>query len=97
MMVMRIAAAGIKREDGNELVKQIARRYEDDVIRDGGPWGHTFAEMYDLRKLTLQERFLELYDRMKKELEDLDSRIDVRVTLASRGCISLFFHSPRRR
>jgi hypothetical protein len=72
MMIRRLAAAGIKREDGDELVKQVTRRYEDDVIRDGDFWGHTFAEMYNLRKMSLQERFLELHDRMKKELEDLD-------------------------
>ncbi len=52
MMARRLAADGIKREDGNELVKQIARRCEDDVIRDGGPYGHAVAEMYDLRRLT---------------------------------------------
>jgi len=36
-MARRLATACIKREDGNELVIRIARRYEDDVIRDGGP------------------------------------------------------------
>jgi hypothetical protein len=37
MMAKRVAAAGIKREVGNDLVKQVTRRYEDDVTRDGGP------------------------------------------------------------
>lgn len=35
------------------------------------PKGYTFAEMCDLRKLTIKDRFLELYAKMKKELEDL--------------------------
>ena len=65
------AAAGIKRDDANELVKKIVGKYKEKVTMDGGPWGHTFDEMYDLKILTPRKKFLELYDKMRKELEDL--------------------------
>jgi methylamine--corrinoid protein Co-methyltransferase len=65
------AAAGINRDDANALVKQIVRKYEKNITKDGGPWGHTLGEIYDLKTLTPRKRFLELYDKVKNELEDL--------------------------
>jgi methylamine--corrinoid protein Co-methyltransferase len=65
------AATGIKRGDANELVKQIVRKYEKDVTKDGGPWGYTFNEMYDLDTLKPRKEFVQLYEKMKNELEDL--------------------------
>ncbi len=48
-------------------------RYENKITRDsdGGPLGHTFDEIYDLKTLTPRKKFLEVYDKVKKELEDL--------------------------
>lgn len=65
------AATGLKREDANDLVKTIVKKYEGDVTRDGGPWGYTLDEMYDLETLTPRKEFSLLYERMKRELEDL--------------------------
>ena len=65
------AATGIKRDDANELVKTIVQKYEKKVTKDGGPWGYTFDEMYDLKTLTPRQRFIELYDKMKNEMKDL--------------------------
>jgi methylamine--corrinoid protein Co-methyltransferase len=65
------AATGISRGDANELVKTLVRKYEKDVTKDGGPWGYTFGEMYDLRTLTPGKAFQELYERMRREMEDL--------------------------
>ena len=65
------AAAGLKREDANELVKGIVGKYKDRVTKDGGPWGHTFPEIYDLKTLTPRERFVELYGKVWRELEDM--------------------------
>jgi methylamine--corrinoid protein Co-methyltransferase len=65
------AAVGINRGDANELVKTLVRKYEKDVTKDGGPWGYTFGEMYDLRTLTPGKEFQELYERMRREMEDL--------------------------
>ena len=65
------AATGIKRDDANELVRQIVSKYERDVTRDGGPWGYTFGEIYDTRTLTPRQEFQELYEKMKNEMENL--------------------------
>ena len=65
------SAVGIKREDANELVKQIVKKYVNDLTKDGGPWGYTLGEIYDLNTLTPRKRFLELYKKVKGELEDL--------------------------
>ncbi len=65
------AATGIKRDDANELVKAIVQSYEKKVTKDGGPWGYTFDEMYDLKTLTPRPKFIELYDKMKNEMKDL--------------------------
>lgn len=65
------AATGIKRGDANELVKQIVGKYQNRITKEGGPWGHTFNEIYDLKTLTPRPRFTELYDRVKNELIDM--------------------------
>ena len=65
------AATSIKREEANEMVKQIVKKYEKDITKDGGPWGYTFNEIYDLKTLTPRQKFLELYEKVKKELEDI--------------------------
>ncbi len=65
------AAAGIKRDEANELVRQIVSKYERDVTRDGGPWGYTFGEIYNTRTLTPRQEFQELYEKMKNEMENL--------------------------
>ncbi len=65
------AAAGLKREDADELVKQIVGKYKDRVTKDGGPWGHTFPEIYDLKTLTPRAKFLRVYDKVWSELEDM--------------------------
>lgn len=65
------ASTGIKRDDANELVKTIVQKYEKKITKDGGPWGYTFNEMYDLETLTPRKKFIQLYEKMKNELEDL--------------------------
>ncbi len=67
------AMAGVKRDFANDLAKEMLSRCEGKVTKDsdGGPLGHTFDEIYDLKTLTPRKRFLDVYDRMKSELEDL--------------------------
>ena len=67
------AMAGVKRDFANDLAEEMLSRCEGKVTRDsdGGPLGHTFPEIYDLRTLTPRKRFLDVYDGMKRELEDL--------------------------
>jgi methylamine--corrinoid protein Co-methyltransferase len=67
------AMAGVKRDFANDLAKEMLSRCEGKVTResDGGPLGHTFDEIYNLRTLTPRKKFLEVYDGVKRELEDL--------------------------
>jgi methylamine--corrinoid protein Co-methyltransferase len=65
------SAASLKRPDANEIVKKLLAKYEDKITKDGGPWGYTFDEIYDLRTLTPRKEHVETYNRVKKELEDI--------------------------
>jgi methylamine--corrinoid protein Co-methyltransferase len=67
------AMAGVKRDFANSLAEEMLRKYENKVTKDsdGGPPGHTFDEIYDLNTLTPRKNFLEIYEKVKGELEDL--------------------------
>jgi hypothetical protein len=67
------AMAGVKRDFANSLAKEMLARYENKITKDsdGGPLGHTFDEIYDLNTLAPRKNFLEVYEKVKKELEDL--------------------------
>jgi methylamine--corrinoid protein Co-methyltransferase len=65
------ASAGMKRTEANELVKQILPKYESQITKEGGPWGHTFDEIHDLQTLEIRKEYLDIYSKVKKELENL--------------------------
>jgi methylamine--corrinoid protein Co-methyltransferase len=67
------AMAGIKRDHARAIADSLLPRYEGKITRvsDGGPPGYTFDEIYDLATLKPRKQFLELYERVKKELVDL--------------------------
>ena len=67
------AMAGVKRDFANSLAKEMLARYENKITKDsdGGPLGHTFDEIYDLNTLAPRKNFLEVYEKVKKELENL--------------------------
>lgn len=71
------AMAGVKRDFANHLANEMLSRYEERITvdSDGGPLGHTFDEMYDLKTLTPRKQFLDVHDRVKRELEDLGLEI----------------------
>jgi methylamine--corrinoid protein Co-methyltransferase len=62
------ASAGIKRSDANEIVKNLISRY-DDVLKNP-PIGKKFEECTDLKTLRPTSEWLEIYDKVKKELKD---------------------------
>ena len=64
---------GVKRDFADSLAKEMLAKYENRITRDsdGGPPGHTFEEIYDLNTLTPRKQFLEVYEKVKNELEDL--------------------------
>ncbi|MEM3506940.1 MAG: monomethylamine:corrinoid methyltransferase [Candidatus Bathyarchaeia archaeon] len=63
------ACLGLKREDANELVKELVKKYED-KFKDP-PLGKTFNECYDVKAMKPTKEWLDIYERVWKELEDL--------------------------
>jgi len=68
-----VAISKVKRDFANMLAEEMLKKYEHRITRDsdGGPVGHTFDEIYDLDTLNPRKKFLDVYDGVKKELEDL--------------------------
>ncbi|MQY82363.1 monomethylamine:corrinoid methyltransferase [archaeon] len=67
------AMSKVKRDFANSLAEEMLQKYEHRITResDGGPLGHTLDEIYDLKTLQPRKRFLDVYEGVKKELEDL--------------------------
>ncbi|MEM2896569.1 MAG: monomethylamine:corrinoid methyltransferase, partial [Candidatus Bathyarchaeia archaeon] len=63
------AYLGMKRENANELVKELVKKYED-KFKDP-PVGKTFNECYDVKSMKPTKEWLEIYERVKKDLENL--------------------------
>ncbi len=65
------AATKLKLEDANEIVKKLNAKYQDNIDNDKIPLGKTFQECYDTATLTPSKEYVEIYSKVKKELEDL--------------------------
>jgi methylamine--corrinoid protein Co-methyltransferase len=65
------AATKLNRGEANEIVKAILARYEDKIEAQNPPLGKTFQECNDLKTLKPTKEYLDLYDKVKKELEGL--------------------------
>lgn len=63
------AAVGMKREDANDIAKDLLTRYVHKVPNP--PMGLKYQECYDVRTGKPTRRCLEVYSRVKKKLEDL--------------------------
>jgi methylamine--corrinoid protein Co-methyltransferase len=66
-----IAAAGMKLGDANELVKTLVSKYEDRIKARNPPPGKPFPEIYDTEKLVPSKEYTDLYQKTKKELQEL--------------------------
>jgi methylamine--corrinoid protein Co-methyltransferase len=63
------AAAGIKRDFANELVKKLLSKYEDKLTNP--PVGLKYQECYDLKTGKPCEQYHSLYSKVRGELENL--------------------------
>jgi hypothetical protein len=63
------ARSRITRREANELVKKVLVKYENQM--DDAPLGKTFSECYDLEKVEPKQEYIELYARIKKEVESM--------------------------
>ena len=61
------AVVGMKRDQADEIVKQLLGRYEDRLT--GAPQGLKFWECYDIKTLKPFKEHEELYAAARKELE----------------------------
>jgi methylamine--corrinoid protein Co-methyltransferase len=65
------AAAGLRRADANEMVKELMKKYEADLVPQRAPEGKSFEDLYDLNTLKPRPEYLQVYSRAKKDLEEL--------------------------
>ncbi|MEM3041514.1 MAG: monomethylamine:corrinoid methyltransferase, partial [Nitrososphaerota archaeon] len=63
------AAYRLKRENANDLVKTLLKKYEDRL--DKPPEGKKFQEVYNVETLKPRPEWLQIYLKMKSELENL--------------------------
>jgi len=64
------AASGMKREDANELLKEILKRYQG-RIRDA-PVGKSFRECYNLKTITPSLEYDSIYNDVVTDLKNLN-------------------------
>jgi methylamine--corrinoid protein Co-methyltransferase len=64
---------GMKREEANELVKEVLEKYEHRIGE--APIGKSFRDCYDAETITPSKEYLEIYKTVKKELGDIGLNI----------------------
>ena len=68
-VAIAVAKSGLSRSESNEIVRVLLRRYAPSL---GEPkLGRPFPELYDLRTVAPKERWLQLYQKMKREIEEI--------------------------
>jgi len=64
-----VAGQGMKREQVNEIVKQLLAEYEDQI--EDAPLGKRFDECYDLTRVQPTQEYLDMYEQCKAKLTKL--------------------------
>lgn len=64
-----VPKSGLKRQDANEIVLGLVKKYEDNLLNP--PKGKLFTECYDVAKIKPSSEWIEIYNKVKKELKDL--------------------------
>lgn len=64
-----VAKQRLKRKEANDIVIEIVKKYEGSV--DKAPLGKKFRECYDVVRKKPTKEYIELYRRVKKELENI--------------------------
>jgi len=63
------AVTGIKRNDANEIVKGLLAKYMDRIADP--PLGQKYQECFDIARGRPSDKYAELYNKVKKELDDM--------------------------
>ena len=69
------ATAGMSRDAANNIANALLKKYEDVQAKKKAPMGKKFQECYDIKTLTPGKEYLELWEKVKKELEDLGVKL----------------------
>ncbi len=64
-----VAATKFKREEADELSRQLYKKYEDQM--EHPPPGKTLVECYDAQTMTPRTEYLALYQRVKQDLQKM--------------------------
>lgn len=70
------AGANLSREEANEIIDYILKKYEDNIIPEKAPEGYSFDELYDKETVEVKPEYYDLYSKVKAELEDKGLRFD---------------------
>lgn len=70
------AATRLKREDANELLKDLVSLYKDRLEFDKAPKGKTFEQSYDVRTLKPTEENMKIHEEAKSKLIDLGLELE---------------------
>lgn len=68
------AATGMKRATANEIVKELLKKYENNI--KNAPKGKKYQECFDLKTGKPNEEYLKIYSEVKKELKDIGVPIE---------------------
>ncbi len=68
------AATGMKRTNANELVKQLLQMYDQKLEKP--PLGRKFQECYDVTTVKPSKEYVDVYTRVKNELEELGLNLE---------------------
>jgi methylamine--corrinoid protein Co-methyltransferase len=64
------AGCALSREEANDLIDFMVRKYEHCVSPEAAPQGYSFEELYDYDSVRVKPEYLALYAKVKRELED---------------------------
>ncbi len=68
-VAIAVAESGLSRSESNEIVRVLLKRYA--LSLEEPKIGRPFPELYDLRAVTPREWWLQLYQKMRKGLEEI--------------------------
>lgn len=63
------SSVGLKLGLGNEIVKELLKRYEGNIGK--APAGYVYEQLYDVEKVEPKKEYLHLYNEVKEEFESL--------------------------
>ncbi len=68
------AAAGMKRDRANEIIKDLLNKYESKIPQ--APEGKRYQDLFNLESLEPDNEYLELYEKMKDEMSHYDLKFN---------------------